>query len=100
MDRWTVIEQARARIGGRVELAQTIRLAGIGLLAGVSAVAMVDGPVTLPLVDRSVPGFLVGGIGLLVTLVAYRQVGWCAGCGARRSIGGTCGCSGSCERDG
>ena len=71
---------------------QTAVMALIGALAGYSITLLEAGAVALPIVG-SVPAWTLGGAGLVVSAVAYRQFGCCGvGTGAD-----DCGCSGDCS---
>lgn len=75
----------------------------LGVLAGYSIGVLGKDAVAVPVVG-SVPGWLLGTVGLLVAGVAYRRTSCCGSCRQKKAgLGSDCGCSDdcgdSCSRD-
>lgn len=72
----------------------------IGLLAGVSIAVLPEESVVLPVGEFTVPGYLLGGVGLLASILGYRKFGCCNGCGSKTKFTGTCDCDDTCDSGG
>lgn len=82
---------ASSALSSGVRTAFSVRnllMVAAGILAGADLVFIGKDAVVVPLIG-SIPGPVVGVIGLVVGLVVYRQ----QGC----NCGGECGCSGDCD---
>lgn len=81
----------RDRISGR-----TLLLVVAGFIAGSSLTVLGNDTVLVP-VFGSVPGFLLGTVGLLVAFGVYQQVGCCDDCNQTTiGLGSGCGCDDDC----
>lgn len=81
----------RERIG-----VHTLLVVFSGVLAGYSLSVLGKDAVVVPVVG-SVPGLLLGAVGLLSAFGAYRQVGCCGECNQRTyGMKGGCGCDDDC----
>lgn len=66
-------------------------MAGMGLVLGISVALLFEGTVALPGIG-DVPGTVVGAIGVIGSLGAYRTFGVCGDCGSKMCFSGACDC--------
>ncbi len=62
-----------------------------GVLAGASLSLLGEGTVAVPVIG-TVPGAVLGAVGLVTAVGVYRRGGCCGDCGEK-----DCGCTGSCD---